>query len=218
MVAVSQPADRKCPDSSKSCKWFIHQAGTYQRDPELKTKPFYSPSVAKYCSSQRRECGFVAWGQHAHVPTPWESAVFYYTRYRDCGGGVLEVLVPPTIIDFPHLPPPSPPTARFVSIHPGHFGTAQRGQQPEQDRLQQRAVGRSTLQHTQIHSADAQGWCSAHFASGEGRSLDATGQRLGHRRLVQPQRLWRVRAGVFLFLKSNFVNACVAVRPHRHVE
>ena len=94
MVAVSTPASRKCPgSSSETCQWFIHQAGTYQKDADLKTTPFYSPSVAKFCSAQRRECGFVAWGQHAHVPTPWESAVFYYTRYRDCGGGVLEVVV-----------------------------------------------------------------------------------------------------------------------------
>ena len=92
MVAVSQPAtSRKCGSSNEKFSWFIHQAGTYQRDPDVKKKPFYSPSIAKYCSAQRRECGFVSWGQQAHLPTACKSAVYYYTRYKDCGGGIMEV-------------------------------------------------------------------------------------------------------------------------------
>ena len=33
----------------------------------------------------------MSWGQHAHVPTPYISSVLYYTRYKDCGDGIVEV-------------------------------------------------------------------------------------------------------------------------------
>lgn len=70
--------------------WFIHQAGTYQKDgATLTERPFYSPSLARHCSG--RTCTFAAWGQQAHVPTNWTSSAIYYTRYKDCGHGVLEV-------------------------------------------------------------------------------------------------------------------------------
>jgi len=39
--------------------YFVHQAGTYQRYPELHDEPFYSPNTAKYCDDELRECGFV---------------------------------------------------------------------------------------------------------------------------------------------------------------
>ena len=38
-----------------------------------------------------RECTFVSWGQHAHVSTSFRSHLLYFTRYRDCGDGVVEV-------------------------------------------------------------------------------------------------------------------------------
>ena len=84
-VAVALPADRA------EGKWFVHQAGAYQRTAETAERPFFSPTLAKYCSAERRECGFVSWGQQAHLPTPHKSHVLYYTRYKDCGGGVLEM-------------------------------------------------------------------------------------------------------------------------------
>ena len=85
MVAVSQEKH-----GQNGSSYFIHQAGTYQKDGEhLKDVPFYSPSIAKHCEGDT--CYFVSWGQHAHVPTPFESRLLYYTRYRDCGDGVLEV-------------------------------------------------------------------------------------------------------------------------------
>ena len=90
MVAVALPAERQCGE--KKSKWFIHQAGAYQKDPDLRETPFFSPSIAKYCNSTRRECGFVSWGQQAHVPTCFKSSVLYFTRYKDCGGGLLEVV------------------------------------------------------------------------------------------------------------------------------
>ena len=71
--------------------FFIHQAGTYQRESILRKKPFYSPNVASHCSKEHRSCAFVSWGQQAHVPTEFTSSMLYYTRYQDCGDGVVEV-------------------------------------------------------------------------------------------------------------------------------
>lgn len=50
-----------------------------------------SPSVAKYCDDAARECGFVGWGQIAEIPSPYKSRVLFYTRIKDCGGGVIEI-------------------------------------------------------------------------------------------------------------------------------
>lgn len=75
--------------NKKGSAYFIHQAGTYQKDEGLVAEPFFSPNVAKYCADG--SCGFVSWGQHAHVPTIHQSGLLYYTRYRDCGKGVVEV-------------------------------------------------------------------------------------------------------------------------------
>lgn len=76
--------------------YFIHQAGVYQKDSDytngvsLEEVPFYSPSLGKYCKDSSSECGFSSWGQHAHVPTEYESGVIYMDRYKDCGDGVME--------------------------------------------------------------------------------------------------------------------------------
>lgn len=83
MVAVDNTKN------TASNPYFIHQAGTYQREASLKTKPFYSPPVATHCT--KGECTFANWGQHAHVPTNFESALLYYTRFRNCGDGHMEV-------------------------------------------------------------------------------------------------------------------------------
>ena len=85
MVAVDQTKNGK-PDP-----YFIHQAGTYQREATLKERPFYSPNVASFCTAEKGTCSFVSWGQHAHVPTLYTSPMLYYTRYTDCGEGVIEV-------------------------------------------------------------------------------------------------------------------------------
>ena len=50
--------------------------------------PFYSPNVALDCSGN--DCSTINWGQQAHVPTPHDSPLLYYTRYRDCGDGIIE--------------------------------------------------------------------------------------------------------------------------------
>jgi hypothetical protein len=57
----------------------------------LTKKPFYSPSVAAHCSKATRTCAFANWGQHAHVATEFTSPMIYFTRYQDCGDGVVEV-------------------------------------------------------------------------------------------------------------------------------
>ncbi len=63
--------------------YFLHQAGIYG------TNPFYSPSIAKTCTST--ECIFATWAQHAHIPTIFQSPLLVFTRYQLCQGSVVEV-------------------------------------------------------------------------------------------------------------------------------
>ena len=59
----------------------------------MEEKPFYSPSVAKYCDHEARECGFMSWGQHAHdsgMVAGFTSHTLYATRATPEGklGGI----------------------------------------------------------------------------------------------------------------------------------
>lgn len=49
---------------------------------------FFSPQLALKCEGN--DCATINWGQQAHVPTPWESPLPYYTHYRDCSDGVIQ--------------------------------------------------------------------------------------------------------------------------------
>lgn len=77
-------------DPANGKPYFIHQAGIYQRDGDhLDERNWFSPSLGRYCSGNA--CYFVAWGQHAHVPTNFTSSCLYLNRYVDCGNGTLEM-------------------------------------------------------------------------------------------------------------------------------
>eukprot|EP00547_Thalassionema_nitzschioides_P000335 CAMPEP_0194198852 /NCGR_PEP_ID=MMETSP0156-20130528/78_1 /TAXON_ID=33649 /ORGANISM="Thalassionema nitzschioides, Strain L26-B" /LENGTH=886 /DNA_ID=CAMNT_0038923681 /DNA_START=23 /DNA_END=2679 /DNA_ORIENTATION=- len=67
---------------------FIHGSGTYSLESEGTKPPFYNPKLAVNCEGN--DCTIINWGQQAHVPTPWDSPIMYYTRYRDCGNGVIQ--------------------------------------------------------------------------------------------------------------------------------
>ncbi len=82
MVSVNSPLNLV------NSQYFIHQAGVYQKESILRTWPFFSPILAKHCEG--RQCSFLVWGQHAHIPTIHYSRALYYVRYRDCGNGVIE--------------------------------------------------------------------------------------------------------------------------------
>lgn len=85
MQSVSVNHAKNQPGSS----FFIHQAGTYMKDsPYTDDNPFFSPSVAKYCSGNT--CSFASWGQQAHLPTRHKSEAIYFNSYSDCGNGVVE--------------------------------------------------------------------------------------------------------------------------------
>jgi len=77
-------------DDPNTNVYFIHEAGTYQRDGAYTAKPFYSPTLGSYCNEEDGECGFASWGQQAHVATPWKSPMLYLNRYINCGNGVFE--------------------------------------------------------------------------------------------------------------------------------
>ena len=70
--------------------YFIHQSGVYLRDPQLK-RPLYSPTLASHWDASAKTFSAITWGQQANPPSLHESHVLFYTRYRDCGDGVLEV-------------------------------------------------------------------------------------------------------------------------------
>jgi len=78
--------------NSKTNPNFIHQAGIYTKDGNFTKNPFYSPSIASYCSNKDKSCYFGSWGQQAHVPTIHKSDILYFNKYRDCGDGVMELI------------------------------------------------------------------------------------------------------------------------------
>ena len=77
------------PGNRTTCKAnFVHQAGAYQRDAPYTDTPFYSPSLAKFCSGN--SCIFASWGTQAHVETPFTSSIMNINKYTNCGSGVIE--------------------------------------------------------------------------------------------------------------------------------
>jgi hypothetical protein len=68
--------------------YFIHGAGAYQRDAPYTDVPFYSQSLAKYCSGD--SCTFAAWAQQAHVATVFTSPLITLNKYTNCGNGIIE--------------------------------------------------------------------------------------------------------------------------------
>ena len=82
-------------------RYFMHQSGVYMRDPDVLSKPFYSPQVASYLDEADRSFTTVNWTPQAHIniytdenPTnDWKSYLLCYTRYRDLGQGVIEVML-----------------------------------------------------------------------------------------------------------------------------
>ena len=87
-------------DPGNGSPYFMHQSGVYLKDPVL-TKPFYSPQVASFLDVAERSFTTVNWTPQAHVniyvdenPTnDWKSYLLCYTRYKDLGQGVIEVMM-----------------------------------------------------------------------------------------------------------------------------
>ncbi len=87
-------------DPKNGSPYFMHQSGVYLRDPVL-TKPFYSPQVASYLDVANRSFTTVNWTPQAHVniyvdedpSNDWKSYLLCYTRYKDLGQGVIEVMM-----------------------------------------------------------------------------------------------------------------------------
>ena len=50
-------------------KYFIHEAGAYQRDGNYTEKPFYSPTIGSYCNNDEGECGFASWVRNTKTMT-----------------------------------------------------------------------------------------------------------------------------------------------------
>lgn len=73
--------------------YFIHQAGAYLRRNEIQ-RPFFSPTLAVSCQNATGTnglCMVASYGTQAHIPTTFASSVIYFTRYINCGNGVIEV-------------------------------------------------------------------------------------------------------------------------------
>jgi len=91
MVSVDIALNFAVPNKmsgGKNFQHYVHQAGAYNRDVGL-PPIFYSPNIAMHCADH--SCAFASWGQHAHVPTIFESDILYFTRFRNCGDGVMEI-------------------------------------------------------------------------------------------------------------------------------
>jgi hypothetical protein len=79
------------PASGKN--YFVHQAGAYFRRKEV-TRPFFSPTLAASCQNETGTngvCMVASYGVQAHIPTTFASSVLYFTRYTNCGNGVIEL-------------------------------------------------------------------------------------------------------------------------------
>ena len=109
LVAVChEKNDRTMVAGRRPMAYFIHQSGVYMRDPQLK-RPFYSPLLASHYDAAGRSYSLVNWPQQAHVPTAHRSGALYYTRFRDCGDGVIEITYViynfgPDTLDFFNIP------------------------------------------------------------------------------------------------------------------
>jgi len=68
--------------------YYIHGAGTYQKDNPYTSTPFYSQSLAKHCDEAT--CTFAAWGQQAHLATIFTSPIITFNRFTNCGDGIIE--------------------------------------------------------------------------------------------------------------------------------
>ena len=83
-------AAKKPQNRVHGLKYFIHQAGCYLYDDAL-DEPFYSPALASHYDEKNQAFNVVNWGQQAHTPSIHRSGALFYTRYRDCDDGVIEV-------------------------------------------------------------------------------------------------------------------------------
>jgi len=86
--------------------YYIHGAGTYQKDNPYTSTPFYSQSLAKHCDEAT--CTFAAWGQQAHLATIFTSPIITLNRFTNCGDGIIEHTemiynFAPTDYSSPHL-------------------------------------------------------------------------------------------------------------------
>ncbi len=70
--------------------YFIHQAGVYLREP-TQEETFYSPELGSYWAETERTFYVINWGQQANPPSIHKSGALFYTKYRDCGDGTIEV-------------------------------------------------------------------------------------------------------------------------------
>lgn len=70
--------------------YFIHQAGTYNRDLEY-PGTFYSPLLAALSGEEDRSYTTLVWPQQAHVPSNHRSHMLVYQRVRWVEPGVFEV-------------------------------------------------------------------------------------------------------------------------------
>ena len=80
--------------------WFIHGAGTYNKDPGIIDPgklPFWNPSLGSYCNGDT--CVFMTWAQQAHLPTKYKSALMNYLVYKNCGDGVMETVTVMHVFD-----------------------------------------------------------------------------------------------------------------------
>lgn len=77
-------------DHVRSMKFFVHQAGSYRHDKELKNV-LYAPPLAHSWDAGTKSYFHLTWGQQASTPSINKSGLLNYTSYRDLGEGVIEV-------------------------------------------------------------------------------------------------------------------------------
>jgi hypothetical protein len=84
---------RYCPgpnaeDPAQCKKYYVHQAGAYQKDGNYTSVPFFSPALARHC--ERNFCIFATWGTSAQVPVPFTSPILFINKFTNCDDGIIE--------------------------------------------------------------------------------------------------------------------------------
>lgn len=81
--------ERTGASGSKDSAYFIHQAGTYQRDTALLNRNNFSPIIAE--ESTHNRFATICWPQQAHVHNIHTSEALYWQVIQDMGSGVIEI-------------------------------------------------------------------------------------------------------------------------------
>lgn len=85
-IGVEKLGESSCKDSA----YFLHQAGSYQRDTLLQKNYHFSPILAE--KETNNSFATICWPQQAHVHNIHTSNALYWQQIQDLDSGIIEIL------------------------------------------------------------------------------------------------------------------------------